>query len=190
MSWFTHEFEGIIERHGLGRERKVWYHVVFLPPHIAAELPFDQHPQLRIEGEIADIPVKSAFIPAGDGRHYVIVSPETLKDAGIGLGQRVDMRFRVADQSAVEMPDDLRRALALDGEAAAAWDALTVGRRRGLAHHVASAKAPATRERRIAAVFAAITGTARAGAAAADVTRLGRLLGKPTGAQARLTKPA
>lgn len=177
MTWFTHSFEAVIERHSLGR--KIWYHVLFLPPDIAAELPFDQHPQLRIEGEIADVPVKSAFIPAGDGRYYVIVSPETLKDADVRAGQSVDMRFRVADQSAVVVPEDLARALALDGEAAAAWDALTVGRRRGLAHHVASAKSTATRERRIAGVFAAMTGTAREGATAQDVARLARLLGKP-----------
>lgn len=179
MTCFQHSFEAAIERHGVGRSRKVWYSVLFLPEEIADILPFDRHPQLRIEGEIAELPVKSAFIPAGDGRHYVIVSPETLRNAGIAVGHRVEMRFRVADQESVDVPDGLARALSRDEAAARAWQALTVGRRRGLAHHVAGARTQSTRDRRIAAVLAAVTGRSVGDDLAADVGRLRRLLGNP-----------
>jgi hypothetical protein len=123
MSWYTHHFEAVIERHGVGRTRKIWYRVVFLPSEMAAELPFGQFPQLRIEGEIADIPVKSAFIGAGDGRYYVIVSPALLKAAGVSYGDVVEMRFRVADQDAVDMPQPLSQALQRDRRAGKAFSA-------------------------------------------------------------------
>ncbi|MFC5554994.1 YdeI/OmpD-associated family protein [Methylobacterium iners] len=176
---FTHSFEATIERHGVGRDRKVWYAVLFLPDVIAKEMPFDRYPQLRVEGEIAELPVKNAFIPAGDGRYYVIVSADTLKNAGVALGHTVEMRFRVADQDAVDVPDSLARALSSDETAARAWDALTVGQRRGLPHHVASARTKGTSDRRVAAVLAALTGNLPSDVLPADVKRLHRLLGRP-----------
>jgi hypothetical protein len=176
MNWFTHEFKAPIERHGVGRARRVWYNVVFLPAAMVADLPFARHPQLRIDGEIADVPVKSAFIPAGQGRYYVIVSPETMKSATLELGQTVEVRFRVSDQDAVDIPDGLARAIE-GGAPARHWAALTPGRRRGLAHFVATARTETTRRRRVAAVLAAIAGEAGSGEVAADVVRLGRLLG-------------
>jgi hypothetical protein len=181
MDWFPHAFEGRIDRHGVGRDRKVRYTVVFLPDAIARDLPFDRHPQLRIEGEVADVPVAGAFLSAGDGWRYLIVSPATLEQAGVGPGDAVEVRFRVADQEAVEVPDALDRALALDPPAKAAWNALTVGRRRGLAVHVAGAKTEATRSRRIAAVLSAVAGEPRPGAEEKDVRRLGHLLGRKGG---------
>lgn len=185
MSWFDHAFEAPIERHGVGRERQIWYNVLFLPDELAAELPFDRHPQLRIEGEIADIAVANAFIPAGDGRYYVIVSPQVMTDAALRLGEMVEMRFRVADQAAVDTPKELQSAIESDANTLAAWTALTVGRRRGLAHHVASAKTASTRQRRVAAVCAAITGVIGPGVSEADVTRLDYLLGKGRRAKSR-----
>jgi hypothetical protein len=178
MAWFTHEFEAPIERYGIGRTRKIWYAVVFVPGPVAGTLPLAEHPQLRIEGEIADIPVKSAVLSAGDGRHYVMVSPETLKAASLRLGQRVDVRFRVADQTQVDVPAELQEALDLDADGLRAWNALTVGRRRGLAHFIDSAKTAATRERRVSAVITAITNRRVTAAVKADVARLSRLLGK------------
>jgi hypothetical protein len=176
---YPHAFEAPLERHGVGRTRKVWYNVLFLPAATAAQLPLATHPRLRVEGEIADVPVANAFIPAGDGRHYVIVSPEVIAAAALRPGQRVEMRFRIADQDAVAVPADLARALARDSAAHAAWGALTVGRRRALSHFVDGAKQAATRGRRIAAVLAAVTGGAAEGPAAADVARLARILGRP-----------
>jgi hypothetical protein len=77
----------------------------------------------------------------------------------------------------VDVPDDLARVLG-DDTAAQHWAALTPGRRRGLAHFVATAKGEATRRRRIAAVLAAMAGDPGEGDVAADVVRLGRLLGR------------
>lgn len=176
--FYPHAFDAPLERHGVGRARKIWYNVLFLPVETAAALPLAQHPRLRVEGEIAAVPVANAFIPAGDGRHYVIVSPEVIAQGGLRLGHMVEMRFRVADQEAVAVPPDMTLALSRDCGGQAAWDGLTVGRRRALSHFVDSARQAPTRARRILAVLAAVTERAVEGPVAADVARLRRVLGR------------
>lgn len=158
MSYFTHAFEGEITRFGVGRARVIWYSVLFLPQDVAPGLPFDLHPRLRVEGEIADVPVAGAWMPTGDGRRYFIVSPKVLKGAGVAVGDVVEMRFRVDDQDRVDVPDALARALARDPAAREAWDRLTPGRRRGLAHLVHGARTEATALRRVEEVLAEILG--------------------------------
>lgn len=146
---YPYVFQAEIEKFGVGKVRKVWYNVLFLPPDLRLDLPFDTYPQLRIEGEIADVPVANAFIPAGDGRNYVIVSPRVLKDAGVKLGDIIEMRFRVADQDYVDVPDALQGALENDPSAMVVWNSLTPGRKRMAAQHVLSAKSDLTRQRRV-----------------------------------------
>ena len=146
---YPFSFEAEIERFGVGKDRKIWYNVLFLPPDLRAQLPFDTYPRLRVEGEIADIPVANAFIPAGDGRNYLIVSPQVMRDAELVLGDWAEMRFRIADQEHVDVPEVLQEALDLDADAASAWDGLTPGRKRMAAQHVLSAKSHPTRQRRL-----------------------------------------
>lgn len=155
---YLHSFEGLIDRFGVGKARKIWYTVLFLPPDLASQLPFADFPRLRVEGEIADLPVEGAWIPTGDGRRYFIVAPRVLHGASIGVGDLVEMRFGVADQAAVDVPGELAAALAHCPEAQAAWLSLTPGKRRGLAHRIHGAKAPATRRRRTDEVIALLTG--------------------------------
>lgn len=156
MSWFPFEFEGSIDRFGVGKARKIWYNVLFLPERFDGEPPFDQLQTVRIDGEIAEVPVGGAWMPTGDGRRWFIVAPHVLKTAGVGLGDRVDMRFRIDDQNRVDVPIELERALSSDLAAREAWEALTPGKRRAHAHGVASAKLPATISKRVAAVLAAL----------------------------------
>lgn len=153
---YPYIFDAEIKKFGVGKARKVWYNVLFLPPDLRSDLPFDTYPQLRLEGEIADVPVANAFIPAGDGRNYVIVSPRVLKEAGVRLGDLVEMRFRVADQDHVDVPDTLQAALEGDANAMAAWSSMTPGRKRMAAQHVLSAKSEPTRQRRVAEAMDAV----------------------------------
>jgi hypothetical protein len=155
---YLHSFEGPIDRFGVGKTRKVWYTVLFLPPDLVTALPFAIHPRLRVEGEIADLPVEGAWMPTGDGRRYFIVAPRVLKGATVGVGDMVEMRFGIADQTAVEVPAELAAALACSPNAQAAWMALTPGKQRGLTHRIHGAKAPATRRRRTDEVIAMLTG--------------------------------
>lgn len=156
MSIYPYSFQAEIERFGVGKSRKVWYYVLFLPDDLRQDLPFDRYPRLRVEGEIADIPISNAFIPAGDGRNYVIVSQDVRDNANVGLGDRVEMRFRVADQEAVDVPEILSDRLHLEQEAERIWSRLTAGKKRGMAHYIASAKTDATRTRRTDQVVVAL----------------------------------
>ena len=60
MTYFTHDFVGEIALHGVGKSRVITYKVLFMPPRFEAELPFQTYPRLRVEGEIADVPVRGA----------------------------------------------------------------------------------------------------------------------------------
>ncbi len=150
MSIYNHGFNAPIEKFGVGKTRKIWYNVLFLPEHLQTELPFDRYPRLRVEGEIADVPIANAFIPTGDGRYYVIVAPNVLRDAEVALGDEVGMRFCIADQDHVDVPDALSAALDINEDARKVWAALTPGKKRMLAQHVVSAKTDKTRDKRVA----------------------------------------
>ena len=154
--FYDYSFEGVIDRFGVGRARKIWYSVLFLPADLEGVLPFARYPRLRVDGEIADIPISGAWIPTGDGRRYIIVAPRVFQDAGVRVGSLVEMRFRIADQDAVDMPEALSTALSLDPAAANAWSDLTPGKKRGFAHIVHGAKTDPTRTRRVAEVIAAL----------------------------------
>ncbi|MEO0320651.1 MAG: YdeI/OmpD-associated family protein [Pseudomonadota bacterium] len=148
MEFYPYKFEAPLDRFGVGKTRKVWYNVVFLPPVLIGELPFGAYPRLRVEGEIADIPINNAFMPTGDGRYYLIVAPTVMKGADVDLGDLVEVRFKVADQDHVDVPKILEKALAEAKKSQSAWGALTPGKKRMLAQHVASAKTDPTAVRR------------------------------------------
>ncbi|MEM9883078.1 MAG: YdeI/OmpD-associated family protein [Planctomycetota bacterium] len=149
MDYYPHRFAAPIERFGVGKTRVIWYTVVFLTRELQGLLPFDRYPRLRVEGEIAEVPIENAFMPTGDGRYYLIVSPRVLKDADVYVGDEVRVLFRIADQDHVEVPQVLRQAINDDRPAAEAWAALTPGKKRILAQHVFSAKTPKTRAKRV-----------------------------------------
>lgn len=146
---YPYHFEARLERIGVGKTRTVWYNVLFLDEDLRKKLPFDKYPRLRVEGTIANIPVENAFIPSGDGPHYVIVSPHVINDAKILLGETVEMCFRIADQKKVEIPEILEAAINEDSEAKCLWKKLSPGKKRMLCQHVKSAKTENTRNKRV-----------------------------------------
>ena len=154
---YNHSFEGPIDRFGVGKTRKVWYTVLFMPAELEAELPFDRCPRMRVDGEIADVPVTGAWMPTGDGRRYFIVAPRVMKDGAVTVGSMVEMRFAIADQNAVDVPPELAKALLGNPDASEAWDALTPGKQRGMTHQIHGAKTAHTRARRVAEAIKALT---------------------------------
>lgn len=156
MSYYAHAFTGRLVIHRLGHYR---YRAVFLPPALAAGLPFRGRTPLRISGEVADVPIEGAWQPAGEaagGGHYLMVSPAICRAAGLAIGDAVEVRFNVADRTAIAVPDELARALAADAAARATWEALTPGKRRAIAVQVDAARTAPTRERRVATFVAAL----------------------------------
>ncbi len=154
MSYFTYAFEAPILHYSIGRYN---YNVVFLPSDLQESLPFSEHPRLRIDAEVGEFPLEGAWQPA-KGRWYLMLPRQFMKEGKLSLGDIVEVRFCIADQDAVNVPDALRLALAANEQAAIAiaWEQITSGRRRGFAHRVASARTVATRNRRVAEVLKAL----------------------------------
>ncbi len=161
--YFTHRFETQIEVYDYGT---YFYTVIYLPDEIATSLPFGSGLRLRVEAEIDGVPLEATLLPdrlgstqtnhlvdrlgrEGDRIWYMIVAQKILKQISKGIDETVEVRMRVADQHAVNIPPALEEALDGDAEFAAAWNRLTPGKRRGHAHRVASAKRQDTIDRRI-----------------------------------------
>jgi hypothetical protein len=131
--------------------------VVYLPEEIAAQLPLEKHPRLRISGEIGRASFRGAWQPQR-GAWFLMISRRLLGESGYQAGDLAHVRFQVEAQDDVEVPEELTTALADDRQAAAAWGKLTPGKRRGLAHHVSSAKTAETRRKRVDKTLAFLRG--------------------------------
>lgn len=144
MSYYTYSFEAPVALLDYGPYS---YTVIYVPPQIEDALQLSLHPRLRVEGEIADYPINAALVPSRQGRH-VILSRDLLRTAGLKVGDVVEFRFNVADQDAIALPQELEQMLDDEPGARTAWEALTPGRRRGLAHLVSKLKSPESRQRK------------------------------------------
>lgn len=155
MTLHPYSFEGTIHRRG---DARYSHACVYLPDDLAREL-LRGRPRLRVRGELNDLPFSGAWQPS-HGRYYLLLSRTTSRAGGFAFGDRIDVRFRIDDPDAVTIPPELERALAANPRATKAWQALTPGRRRGLAHLVASARTPATATSRVGIVMDGLCGRA------------------------------
>jgi hypothetical protein len=144
-------FEGRVEPMEWGRAT---YTILRLPPEVVQALGQTK----RVEGEINDHPVNLALTRAPVLPDVFLWAGQSLLDrVGIAPGEPLEVRLRPAADDVVDVPDDLALALRA-ADATAAWDALTPGKQRGLLYPVNSAKTAPTRERRIIALIASLTG--------------------------------
>ena len=157
MSYFTHRFETHVSRHAVGTYH---YTVVYLEAALHSELPLDQHARLRIEADVSGLPVKGAWQPAR-GRWYLMLPKALLKAAGLKIGSAVEVAFRVLPQDDVDVPEELAARRARMARVRKAWEALSAGKQRGIAHLVSSAKRPETKAARIDNIEAALLGKVR-----------------------------
>lgn len=101
---------------------------------------------------------RSTVTPYG-GRFMVPLSAQNRAAAGVQAGDEVEVELEVDDAPReVEVPPDLAGALAAVPGARERFDALSYSAQLQHVLAVEQAKAPATRERRIAAVVAATSG--------------------------------
>lgn len=154
---YPYELLTRIKPHHVGRAS---YNVAWLPKKLQQELPLKQFPRLRIDGEICGIRFANALHPA-KGKWYVLLPKRLLLKCGLKRGNEVLIQFRIADQNAVDVPDELRKALEVNDRARVVWNELTPGRKRGYAYRVASAKRPETRENRVQEVITLIADGAK-----------------------------
>lgn len=150
MAFYTFNFEAVMVRHLIGKgERKLAYSVVLLPDGLRPELPFEEHPRLRVEGELNGHPFNGAWQPAGNGRYFLMVPKPIIKADGLSVGDDIELRFNIADQNEVAVPPALLAALRGQPDLLERWNQLTAGKQRGFAHRVASAKAASTIAKRV-----------------------------------------
>lgn len=165
MDYFPFGFSALVEEHALG---SYVYTVVWLPDEIAAQLPLGEHPRLRISGEINEHPFTGAWQPSR-GRWYLMLGKPLLRATGLAIDAWAEVRFRIEEQDAVDVPPLLLRALAANATASARWAALTPGKQRALSHRLLSAKSAPTAARRIAEIIDWLV------AGETDLRRLGKL---------------
>lgn len=148
MNRFAFEFTARITILPIGPWK---YFVVFLPAEVAAQLPLNENPRLRVRGEIGEFPFSGAWQPLG-GRWYLKLSKDFLKKAEAGVGDWLHLRFHIDDQAAVDLPEALAAALESDAAFRQVWEQLSPGKQRSWALPVAGAKTPATIAKRINAL--------------------------------------
>jgi hypothetical protein len=92
------------------------------------------------------------------GRFLLGTSAAVREAAGIAAGQTHTVTVELdSSPRSVEIPADLADAFAAHPAAAAAWEQLSYSNQRRYAEAIASAKSPATRERRIASTIATLS---------------------------------
>jgi hypothetical protein len=110
---------------------------IFLPGKVIDQLP---EGRVRVKGTMNGAPFSLAVQHLNDGSRYFAVSGPLRKAAGIKVGERVMVKFKVVDPDIVDMPEELNAVLEQDPLAMKAWSALTRGYQRGLIHYVTSVK--------------------------------------------------
>ncbi|MEM7603204.1 MAG: YdeI/OmpD-associated family protein [Verrucomicrobiota bacterium] len=150
---FTHQFTSRVQLLDFGG---MAYHVAYLPNNLVNQLPLKEHPRLRIDAMVEDVPHHGALQPS-QRRHYILLSKRLLKEVGKSLGETVTISFDVADQDAVDVPPELELALAHRPHLLKRWNELTPGKQRSLAYRVAQAKRSETRESRVDEVLSLIS---------------------------------
>ena len=118
---------------------------IYLPDNIVRQLPAGR---VRVEGLFNQAPFALAVQHIKEGPRYFPVSAPLRKAAGIRLGDKVKVVFRLVDPDKLEMPEELEAVLAQDDEARKAWNKLPTGFRRSLIHYVTSVKNVDARIRR------------------------------------------
>ena len=104
---------------------------------------------VALAGDTLRRAVQSRRLDDGGREHLIVLSGALVRDLGLRVGARLPVTLALdPEPDDLGLPDELVAALDLDPEAAARFYAMTPGRQRSLAHHVASAKRDATREAR------------------------------------------
>ncbi|MCC6803529.1 MAG: DUF1905 domain-containing protein [Anaerolineae bacterium] len=94
-----------------------------------------------------------------DGNFMLPLSAENRDAAGVKAGDQIEVTLELdTEPRTVTVPDDLAAALAAQPGATEAFDALAPSMRKEYVRQVESAKAQATRERRIAGIVVKLSG--------------------------------
>ncbi|HEX9068835.1 MAG TPA: YdeI/OmpD-associated family protein [Ktedonobacterales bacterium] len=106
--------------------------------------------RINVKGAINEQTYANVALPHGDGRHYLVVNRALREAAGAGPGSSVSVELEVdTAPRAVEIPDDVRDALAAEPAASDAFTRMASSHQKHYLQWIAEAKTAPTRERRI-----------------------------------------
>jgi hypothetical protein len=119
-----------------------------LPASASARLP--TRSMTSVEGTFEGHPFQATLEPDGRGSHWLKVTKALREAAGIEVGDTVALEIAPVDrQPEPRVPEDLRKALAVDADARTTWADITPVARRDWIHWITSGKQAETRARRI-----------------------------------------
>lgn len=119
-----------------------------VPPDVVDALGSGKRPAVAVT--INGHTYRSTIAPMG-GRFMLPLSAENRTGAGVAAGDVVDVDVELdTAPRTVDVPDDLRRALAKDATARERFESLPYSHRKEHVRALESAKKPETRERRLA----------------------------------------
>lgn len=140
-----------------GKDGSTHQALILLTPEQSAVL--GSRRTANVTGTLNGAPFRNSFLPAGDGRHYLVVSKALRQAARANLGDTARLVFEIeAAPRPVIVPNDLRRALAESPRALLAFDKLPPSHQREHLSFIGDAKKPETRARRIAQTLEALNG--------------------------------
>ena len=99
-------------------------------------------------------PFQVSLFPVGNGQHYMRIKAKVRQETKTTTGDRIRVRFTVLDRAQVDIPDDLRRALAAD-KVTDAFTSLPPGKQQYMIRRIDEAVKTPTRVRRIQEAVAA-----------------------------------
>ncbi len=110
---------------------------------------FGTRARVPVCGTINGFPFRSSLAPM-QGQHIMVVNREMRQGAGVKAGDTVTITMERDDAPReVEVPPDLKKALAADPQAQTAWDKYSYTYRKEFARWVTEAKKEETRTRRL-----------------------------------------
>jgi hypothetical protein len=122
-----------------------------VPAEVVTGLGSHRRPSVRVS--VGGHTYRTTVAPMG-GAYFVPLSAENRTAAGVAAGDEVDVDIELdVEPREVTVPADLAAALAGQSGAGEAFEALSYSRRKEHVRQVETAKAAATRERRIAKVM-------------------------------------
>lgn len=145
-----------------------FYTVIYIPDHIAEQLPLTDFPRLRVNANIEGYPTKGALMPDRVGskqtKHllqngkykegtkvwYLQTPKALLKNISKTIEDTVNVELSIGDQDEVDMHPAQEDLLAQNQRLNEIWKGLTPGKRRSLAYPILKAKSDVTLEKRLA----------------------------------------
>ncbi len=126
-----------------------------VPPEAVAALGTSKKPPVKVS---LNGYTYQSTVAVMDGAFMISLSAENRKAAGVEAGETVEVTLELeTEPRTVDVPEDLAAALAEVPGATAIFDGLAYSKRKEHVRQVESAKAQATRERRIAGIVAKLS---------------------------------